>query len=746
MKVPSRAAFLGLVLSQSVLAQEGTFTIGSAEPKPRPLFLNSVEVGLGYQSDDEFFLGRYGGVTEDGPFLMLNGSLAGGDPWDGERGAYWDADLNVYGFDTVAVRGRYGLQGRWELSAFYEAFNRAFTQTARTPFRNAGPANLFLPADWQSNISSAGFATLEESLTPLDLQVKWRTAGGEFVFTPAEGYEVRFHVTDRDRNGVRGQSLPFGHEGNFPVGVFFPQPVDYETNHFTASISRIEKLWQWTGSYTFSVFRSDVDSVLVRNPFARSLGTPWPAGAFAGYPFAIGQYSLPPDTSSHRFRLSGYAHLSPKARAGLTATYTVNKQNDALLPYTATPQLSVIDPVPRQSLNAQVRKAHIKATLTARDIYGMDLAFHYVLDDRDNQTPVNLYSYVANDAQDQAQPIIPGNSRYIRFNLPHSFEFHQFQAEAAKRIGYRTRLSLTYTADFKSRSTQQVAHTELHTLKAKLRTSFDSGAAWVSVAYSDRNGSEYRDELPWDLTHTESYLNASPFNQSIEHPLLRKYNMADRERLVTNGSASFSLAPEISFTVAGKYARDNYYNSPLGLTKSEASSVTADISYYVADLISLSGFYTFERYAADQNGYLIFGLDESNIAQNWSVNIEDTIHSAGITADWTVCPGVTKFGGSYYLSTGQSTTTVLTRPFNILTESEPLPDAKEFTHNIDLHAEHAVSPQTAVKVGYTLQWHRSRDWQFNDIPVAAVPQILGSGIVPPRYTAHIAWITVRQQF
>ena len=740
------AVGLSMCVALSVQAQSDSFVLSDSKMQTPTLYTSAIEVGAGYQSDDSFYIGRYGGVTESGPFLVLNGTLDGGDPWDSGDGTFWDAAFDIRGFDMLSLYGRYGTQGRWSLSAFYESFVRSYTETAQTPFNGAGGASLILPDDWRSNISSTGFSTLEDSLKPLELKVKWRTVGGDFVYIPADGYEMRFQFSDRNRKGTRGQNLAFGHEGNFPVGVFFPQPVDYDTNQFTASASYMSKRWQWTAAYNLSVFTNNVAAVEVQNPFARSLGTPWPAGAFAGYPFAVGQYGLPPDSSAHRLSFNGGLTLSPKTRLRLSATYTVQKQNDEFLPYTITPQLLVPDPLPRASLNGKVHKTHIKASFSSRDVSGFDLSASYVFDDRNNTSPINVYSYIPNDAQDQVQPLIPGNSRYIRLNLPHSFKFHKIRAEAARRLSSRTRVTLTYSGDFKTRNFQQVSKTKTHAMKAKVQSSFDVGSAWLSLTYSDRNGSEYNDALPWDLSHTESYLAASPFNRSIEHPLLRKYNLADRSRFEAKSSISVSPTTHFGFTVTGGFSKDTYSNSSLGLRKAESLILSADASYVLADHVTASGFYSFEHYKSDQNGYLIFGPNRDNPDQEWRVDNKDSVHTAGITVDWQVRPDELSLGAPYQLSDGTNSTDVITQTFNILTETAPLPNAKEITHNIGLHGSYAFKPETTLRLGYTLEWHRSRDWQFDDIGFAPVPQILGSGVLPPRYTAHIGWVTVQYMF
>ena len=65
---------------------------------------------------------------------------------------------------------------------------------------------------------------------------------------------------------------------------------------------------------------------------------------------------------------------------------------------------------------------------------------------------------------------------------------------------------------------------------------------------------------------------------------------------------------------------------------------------------------------------------------------------------------------------------------------------------MNLRAAYTVTADTTVNMGYTLQRHISDDWQYENAGFAPVAQILGSGILPPRYTAHVVSVSVRQGF
>jgi MtrB/PioB family decaheme-associated outer membrane protein len=747
--VPQRwLVLLGLVLPVfPARSQDASFELGATPvvTMPPPLYTSYFEAGAGYQDINAFHVGRYGGPIERGPFAVFRGALDGGDAWDSGGARSWNAAVDIFGFDTISARVRYGAQGRWRAGAFYDGFTRAYTNSARTPFNGSGGTVLTLPSTWVGSNTSAGFSALVQNLHPLDLKVDWRTVGGDIVVNPREGYEIRMSASHRDREGVRGQNLAFGHEMNTAVGVFFAQPVDYQTDQASASLAFTGDRLQWSASYNLSVFTNDITSVRVPNPYNRALGGQWPGGALSGYPNAFGEYGLPPSSIAHQALITGAYAVSPKVRVTARVSYMVQKQDEDFLPYTAMSQLSVPEPLPRTSLDGKVYKAHVVLGVTARPSPVVDVSAGYTFDDRDNRSPIDLYSYVANEAQDQARPLVPGASRYIRYNLPHSFTFQQAKADVGVRVAPRTRLTFSYIGDFRARKYQQVSDTSEHTFRAKALTTFTAGSAWVAYAYASRSGSVYNDALPWDLSHTESYLNASPFNRSIEHPLLRKFNMADRKRNEAKGGATYELTPALVLDATGLYAEDDYKNSPLGLQRSETVQLDANLSYALATRLTATAFYSVERIKFDLTGYLMGTINLANPAQNWSAANRDIIHTAGAKVDWDAIQQLLKVGAGYYISDGVSRINAIGANFALVMNTAPLPDVRDVTHNVNLTGDYKVRTDTTLRIGYTFQHHTSNDWQYG-YSAAPAPQLLGSGITSPRYSAHLVWLSARYDF
>ncbi|MGE4063045.1 MAG: MtrB/PioB family decaheme-associated outer membrane protein [Rhodospirillaceae bacterium] len=747
--VPQRwLVFLGLILPVfPARAQDGAFELGATPvvPMPPPLFTSFVEAGVGYLDINSYYFGRYGGPTGRGPFAIVRGAWDGGDAWESGGARTWSGAVDVFGLDTVAARFRYGTQGSWRAGVSYEGFTRSYTQSARTPYNGIGGTRLTLPTNWIGSNSSLQFATLAQNLHPLDLKVDWRTMGGDIVLNPREGYEIRLSASHRDREGLRGQNLSFGHEMNSAVGVFFPQPIDYDSDQASASLTFTGDRLQWAASYNLSVFTNGIASVTVQNPYNRALAGLWPGGALVAYPNGFGQYGLPPSSKAHQALFSGAYAVSPKLRFTARLSYNVQEQDEDFLPYTVLTGLSVPTPLPRTSLDARINKTHVVLGATARPSPVVDMSANYTFDERNNRSPIDIYSYVANDSQDQPAPLIPGASRYIRKNLPHSFRFHQAKADVGVRLAPRTRLTLSYAGDFRARTYQQVADTAEHSLRAKVLSTFESGSAWLAYGYAARDGSAYDDALPWDLSHTESYLNASPFNRSIEHPLLRKYNMANRIRHEARAGITWESTPALIFDATSFVAEDDYKDSPLGLQRAETIQIDANVTYVMNQRLTATAFAGVERIKFDLTGYLMGTVNLADPAQNWSSANRDLIYTAGAKADWNAIPDVLKVSAGYFVSDGTSRIGTIGTTFAPIMNTSPLADVRDVTHNVSLTGDYKVRADTTLRVGYAFQRHRTTDWSFG-WSVAPVAQLLGSDILSPRYTAHMAWISARYDF
>jgi hypothetical protein len=52
----------------------------------------------------------------------------------------------------------------------------------------------------------------------------------------------------------------------------------------------------------------------------------------------------------------------------------------------------------------------------------------------------------------------------------------------------------------------------------------------------------------------------------------------------------------------------------------------------------------------------------------------------------------------------------------------------------------------ALKAGYIFERRRGNDWRYDGVGLTPVAQILGSGILPPRYNVHVLSLSALYEF
>lgn len=83
----------------------------------------------------------------------------------------------------------------------------------------------------------------------------------------------------------------------------------------------------------------------------------------------------------------------------------------------------------------------------------------------------------------------------------------------------------------------------------------------LKAAHGERTVSHH-EQLPW----------LSP----AENPVMRKYNMADRNRDTVGARVDVYAWQVVNFGLGVGYANDEYFNSQVGLTASKDTTWTAD--------------------------------------------------------------------------------------------------------------------------------------------------------------------------
>ncbi|MGD8350501.1 MAG: MtrB/PioB family decaheme-associated outer membrane protein, partial [Gammaproteobacteria bacterium] len=382
------------------------------------------------------------------------------------------------------------------------------------------------------------------------------------------------------------------------------------------------------------------------------------------------------------------------------------KQDEKLLQTTLNPALLV--PLPADSADAEVDTTNTRLKFISRptDRFRFSLAYQY--DDRDNQTPQLLYDWVTTDA------FVGGQ----RANLPYSFTRTLVKLEADYDYGAGTRVGLGYDTDKHERTFLEAEKTDEDTLWGTVRLhNFGNLFLDLKLAMSERDVSSY------DLVSAVD---------PPQNALMRKYNMADRDRNSFSVFANYMPDANYSLGVSLDYARDDYDNSPVGLAESTDSSINFDLTSMLSEETTLTVYVGRQNIRSTQNGSEAFSTPD------WSAQNHDSFELAGFGLTHVLIENELTIGLD--LSVSKSVGRVE------LDTGAPFPDLGTSLRSLKLHADYRLDENLLLQAAY---WHETYDvdnWALDGLDPDTVNNLLAFGEDNASYENDVIKLAVSFHF
>ena len=698
-------------------------------------YTSEVEAGILYNSTDSFKHGEYTGLTDQAPYGIGRFDVLLQSPYDSKDTDYVRMQGTNLGLDSREVRIEGGRQGVVKGYIDYDQIPKFFSDSAQTPFVGAGSTTNTLPSNWVGSGTTAGMTNLVADLNKIDLDYDRKQIGGGFSFIPAPHWEIRTDFQHEWKNGLKSVGAVIGNTGGNPRSVLLAEPIDYMTDQATVTLAYADKRMQGELSYYVSLFNDQNNSLIWQNPYTAIGG--WAAAA--GFPTGFGQLGLPPDNQFHQVNFSGGYNIDPMTatRVNLDVSYGWMLQDQTFLPYTVNPGLTVTNPLPRNSLDGEINTTLVNLRLTSHPWMKVHLRGGYRYDDRDNQTPRNLYDYIGGDSQNQ---ITTPTSDRFRYNRPYSYTEHKVDVEGDYDFMPHTTGTLGYEFENIHRTFQERENTYEHTGSARFKTMpFDFLTLTLKGAYGVRTGSHYDAELPEELTFTEQRIATNPVGMN---PLMVKFFEANRDRGRFGGELLVTPIDSVSVGLRTDYVRDHYPDSPLGLQDREEDTYTVDVSYVPMDAVTTYAFYTLNYIWTEQrNRSFSNASQQADPNRNWFVTQSDTIHTAGVGIDWKAIKDKLDINFDYTYSradTGFDQASALAHL--------DLPSIKSELHSVGVLGTYHFRKDIALKMGYRFETYRTFDWALDNVAVNTLANVITMGDVSPDYTAHVVAASVAFKF
>ncbi len=633
---------------------------------------------MGYVSDDSLRFGDYRGLEEEGFYAAVDGDVHFRDL----TGRYFDLYARDLGYDSRQLDMRGGKQGVYELRFGWQEIPKFRGFDTQTPFLGVGSEYLTLPEDWVRANTTSGMTELANSLAidPLKTQRKTFDLGLTAQFFDNWSYRVDFQR--QEKKGTRSQG----------AGLFFsnasilPAPVDFTTNQFDMGLTWAGKRAQVNLGFIGSYFDNGNDSLTWDNPF-RSKSE-----------LDTFRLALEPDNEYYQFNLSGAFAISPRVRLSGQAAMGEMSQNDAFIPYSINPDFSDLV-LPRTSLDGKVDTStfNLVGKLSARLNSRLSFTARAKLNERDNKTPVETYTPVVTDL------IVTSD----RINRPYSYERQQYSADLRFRASRILRLSGGVRQDNMDRTLQAVETTEETTWWGEARvTAGYSSQLRFKLESSDRDNSDYN---PLD--------DGGP----IDHPLMRKFYMADRDRKRALIELDFAPLEAFGINLSFAHATSEYRESALGLQASEEQSYSINFNYAVGRKLNIYAFLSRDDIDADMLNA------ERTGAMPWRAETRDTIKTAGLGVSAHINEK-SSIGLDLVSSDSKGDISVQT-----VAGEDPFDTLRTDLKSAKLHFDHEINDHWGYKLYAEYEDYSARDWAIDGLGVDGFNSVLTMGEQSPEY-------------
>jgi len=745
----------------------------------------TIEFGAGYVSDDAYRFGRFTGMHEQGLFAIgaFDVHFLPGRP------DYMHLQGGDLGLDSRWLSLEYGKQGQFETLLEYRELPNFTIDTGMTPYQGV-----------ESDTLTLAPGASPDNLLPLSLDTKRERIKAGVGYFPKDRWKTRLTVSHENKDGadwIGGGLLASGPGNGQGTGVgrtyavILPEPVDQTTTEIDAALAYNGEQGQWSLSLHGSLFNNANTRLRWDEPgfttgsdgggngpggggngpggggngpggggngpggggngpggggngpggggngpggggngpggggngpggggAAALLSTLAVAdsgpgsGAGGGLTLpAQGQLALAPDNQFFQIGLSGSTQLNDTTRFTGVLSAGLMQQDDDFLPYGIDGSDAATAALPRDSLDGEVYLYSARAILTSRPARPLRLKAQYRYDERDDQTDRATYQY---DVMDSG-----AESRTAVTNEPRSYRKHKAGLDADYRFSSEWRGSLGYDYHQIERDYSDVEKSREHIGSARLnwrpRDDFD---AMLRLGTSSREASEYQALQP---------------NQN---PLLRKYNVADRDRDSAGVLLNYAPIAEVNVGLSADMTDDDYTDSSIGLTEGNSKTYNLDITYHPTQTLGFAAFYTYDRIESRQIG-------DSGLSR-YRVDFDDRIDTLGLSADMDDVWRGWDLGLTYTYSKGRGD--IEHTGLDTASPGIPYPTLENELQRVELSAAVDLNKTARLKLAVIYEDLTAEDWALDGYSATPTNGLLTLGNESEDYDVFAFMVALQYRF
>lgn len=639
----------------------------------------SVTIGTGYSdSNDIRSANRFN--TQDGLAYKVDANIR----HKTNSGFNAGFEAQQLGMENSRAQIHAAQSGKYNIKLNYQSIASYDTQSAMTPYLGAGSDNLSLPSNWVTAGKTSDMTTLAENLQPLELSLKRQRMGLALDYQSNSIWGTYATYQRENKTGIKTASGSF-----FNQSMMLPETVDYTTDNIDAGIKLKGQQWYAVLNYSGSMFNNEYSQLSFDNAFSPTFGAQ-----------SRGYLALDPDSQAHTVSVSGLYNDGTNLLSGRMYLGQMT-QNEAFITSGYGYEL------PAESLNAKVDLTGINLKGQHKLTRDLRLLANYDYYDRNNQTQIQQWTQISiNDVNGK-----------VAYNKPYDHSSHKLKIAANYRINSTMKLDSGYEYKQDERDYQHRERTNESTLWGRFTlANIENWHFWVKGSYGLKDGSRYQ---------------ASEITSDENNKLLRRFNLADRNRAQIELSLTYTPIDPLSLDFSSRYASDDYKHSEIGLTDANDFSYDVSVNYLVTQDISANLFYGGEFIESNQNG-------SSQFTQpTWSSVIEDDIHYIGAGLRYgNLLEDKLKLGLDYHYSDSKSTTQVtqgITGNYG---------DYFANSHNINLFGEYLATEKMTLRADYQYERYQDND-PANELTTDAIWNVLSFGNLNHNYNAHLVMLSMQ---
>jgi MtrB/PioB family decaheme-associated outer membrane protein len=462
--------------------------------------------------------------------------------------------------------------------------------------------------------------------------------------------------------------------------------------------------------------------------------------------------STPPDNSFHQINVTGGYIFNPQLKLVGGFSYAHSKQNDSYDgTYTIVPNTAPGLPV--NSLNGRVDVKHADIKLTYQPGGGWNFAAGFKYNERDNKTA--SYEYTFHDLGGPLRDVV---------NIPMSNKREQFDIGGDWRIDARQRLHLGYEYDHIDRWCDNALANNAQGELSKTNAGYYTTASCVQVPKNKENRlvTTYKinvaDKVDVSAGYTYGRRTAEVL-PSFYNPMQAEaegfenfgyiaFFDASRKQNLFKAGVNWQATDKFTLGVNGRYTKDDYFDSTLGVQDGKSESANVDANYSFSENVSVGAYASWQkrtRALLTANGRNAVA-PLSTLFTNDLADRDNTVGFNGIQKGLLSGKLELKEDFTYGLSKSKYVTRLISINPAVGNQGET-PNISSDLKQLRITGAYQFDRSSSLFLGYLYQKLKASDYFYNAYQLGFTPtSLLPTNQVAPNYTVNAVFVAYRYSF